>query len=75
MYMYFIIYSSVVYTQVCAMAHNSKKSQHSTIVLSSWAGECWSAPANRQAVYTEQTTEPTEPATELQDEPNDLHEP
>lgn len=40
-----------------------------------WAEENWSATANRQTARTEQTNEPTEPATELQDEPNDLHEP
>lgn len=39
-----------------------------------WAGENWSATANLQTAWTERTTEPTEPATELQDEPIDLHE-
>lgn len=39
-----------------------------------WAGENWSATANLQTERTGQTTEPTEPATERQGEPNDLHE-
>jgi hypothetical protein len=43
--------------------------------LVGWAGGYWSATANRQTVRTERTTEPTEPATERQNEPNDLHEP
>ena len=40
-----------------------------------WAGEYWSATANRQTAYTERTTEPTKPVTERQGEPNDLNEP
>ena len=40
-----------------------------------WAGENWSATAKIQTAYTERTAKPTEPATERQDEPIDLHEP
>ena len=42
--------------------------------LVGWSWEYWSATANRQTAYTERTTEPTEPATERQDESNGLHE-
>lgn len=40
-----------------------------------WAGKNWSATAKLQTARTERTTKPTELATELQDEPNDLNEP
>lgn len=43
--------------------------------LGVWAGKNWSATAKRQPARTERITEPTEPATERQGEPNDLNEP
>lgn len=61
----------------CRMVKNHNKRRHlviSTNVFSFWAVENWSATAKLQTVRTERTTEPTEPATELQDEPNDLNE-
>ena len=40
-----------------------------------WAWEYWSATVKVQTERTDRTTDPPEPATERQDEPNDLHKP
>lgn len=61
----------------CRMVKNRNKRRHlvtSTNVFNFWAGENWSATAKQQTARIERITEPTEPATERQDEPNDLHE-